>query len=83
MPQRLLAVFAVEQITHRLPARFVGLGDGLALVGVHPLAAIAVCRFFRSAALRTAIGETGLVGLQFKFFIADDTNFDRKCHTFL
>ena len=38
LPQReewRLAVLAVEEVAHGLAARFVGLGGGLALVGVH------------------------------------------------
>ena len=35
----------------------------------------------RFTAFRTAVGESGLVGLQFELFSADDTNFDGECHT--
>ena len=75
-----LAVLAVEEVTHGLSSRFVGLRNVLTLVGVHATFGGRVFSL-RGTALRAAIGETGLVGPQFKLFFADTTNFDRKTHT--
>src|SRR5579864_6489060 len=71
---RMSAVFAVEQIAH-----------GFAAGGVGAFVGLPSFRGFRSSsggvfftAFGTAVGETRLAGLQFEFFAANDTNFDRK-----
>jgi hypothetical protein len=75
----LLAVFAVKEISHGLTSGLVRFGWSLLVDGVH----VTLCeRFYRFgfAALGTAIGETGFVGLQLELFLADDADFDGKCH---
>lgn len=74
-----LAILAVKEVTHGLSSCFVGLRDVFAFVGVHATFGGRVFSL-RGTAFRAAIGETGLVGPQFKLFFADTTDFNRKTH---
>jgi hypothetical protein len=72
----LSSVFAVEEIAHGAAAS----GVGLAIV-------LKACWAFRGGAFgfglaagRTTVGEAGLIGLQFKLFLADDADSDRERH---
>jgi hypothetical protein len=78
--QVLLAILAVEEVAHGLPSGLVRLSHRLAFVGVHTALRYGIRRF-GGATLRAAIGETGFIRLQLELFFADDTDFDRKCHT--
>src|SRR5215471_16796622 len=69
-----LTVFSVQQVAHRLPASFV------LFARVGGKFALAMIVGFRFAAIGTAVGETGLAGLQFELFSADDANSDGECH---
>ena len=71
-----LAVLAVEEVLHG-GAAFGGHGSALFGSGV-----VAGGRIggLGGAALGTAIGETGLIGLQLELFRTDDADFDRECH---
>ena len=75
----LSVVLAIEQVAHRLPAGLVCFRLGLAFLGVQSSLA-AVGDRFGSAALRTAIRETGLVRLQLELFFTNDADFDGKDH---
>ncbi len=79
-PRSDLAIFAVQQITHRFSASFVRFCQSFALIGVHaPLGCGLIG--LRLTASRTAVGKTGLPRLQLKLFPAGRANFDRKCHS--
>jgi hypothetical protein len=71
-----LAVPAIEQIANRFSPRFVGFRFRLALFGA--LGSIGRAGLFRFAARRTAVGEAGLVRLEFKFFLTDNEKFFGK-----
>src|SRR5258708_16738218 len=62
-PSHLSAVFAVQQVAHRLPASFVCFFCSLALVGVHPVLT-GGGRRFGGAAVRAAVGEARFIRLQ-------------------
>src|ERR1700690_4504859 len=76
---RQLTIFAVKQVAHGLPARLVRFLLVFSFVGVH---AALGCWFsaLRLAALRAAVGETGLVGLQLKLFTANTANLNGESH---
>ncbi len=76
-----LTILAVEQLAHRLPAGLIRFADSFPFISVHA----ATCGGFsrvRGAAVQTAIGETGLVRLQFELFPADSAGFDGESHAF-
>ena len=70
------AVLAIKQIAHSFAAGGVG-----ALIGLQRIGRLRSGRFF-FAAIRTAVGESGLAGLEFEFFAADDAGFDGISHAF-
>jgi len=75
------AIFAVQQVPHRLPASGVRFTHRLALVGVHAaLIRGGSCR--GSAASRAAVGETGFIRLQFELLFADAADFDGESHSY-
>src|SRR5580692_5297601 len=74
-----LAVFAIEQVAHRLPASFVSFLQSLAFVGVPAPLGNGVGGF-GFAARRTAVREAGLVRLQLELFRTDGTDADGECH---
>jgi len=61
-----LTVLAVEQVAHGSSAGVVRLCQTLAFVGVHPL--LRGFGLLGRAAIRAAIGKSGLVGLQLELF---------------
>lgn len=71
-----LAVPAIEQVANRFSPCFVGFRFRLALFGA--LGSIGRAGLFRFAARRTAVGEAGLVRLEFKLFLTDNADFDGK-----
>ena len=73
-------ILAVEEVADRFAASLVHFAVSLALIGAYAGLGDRIC-FFGDAALRTAIGETGLIRLQLELFGADSTDFDRKRHT--
>jgi hypothetical protein len=74
-----LAIFAIQQIAHGLLSCRVHFAGILALVGIH--AALGYRgSLFGSAALRTAVGEPGLVRLELEFFRAVAADFDGESH---
>ncbi len=74
-----LAVFTVEEVAYGLPASGVRLACRFTLVGVH--AQLVFGRgCFRGAALGAAVGETGLIRLEFELFRADGADFDGEGH---
>ena len=78
MGQR-LAVLTIEEFAHRLPPSLIGFTSILALIGVH---AVLVYRggCFGGTTVRAAVGETGLIRLQFELFFADRADFDGESH---
>jgi hypothetical protein len=74
-----LTVLAVEEIADGFAAGGVGFTVGFALVGVHGAFGDGIDLFGFTAG-RAAIGETGLTGLELKFFVADYADFDRERH---
>src|SRR5271154_1644616 len=74
-----LAILAVEEVTHRRSASFVGLLQSLAFLGIHTRLRFGI-RVLGFAAGGAAVGEAGLVGLQLKLFSADRACLDWKCH---
>jgi hypothetical protein len=74
-PSHLSAVFAVQQVAHRLPASFVCFFCSLALVGVHPALTGGGSRF-GDAAVRAAVGEARFIRLQLELFTADGADLD-------
>ena len=62
-----------------MPPSLIGFTSILALIGVH---AVFVSRggSFGSTTLRAAVGETGLIRLQFELFLADRADFDGESH---
>lgn len=80
-PGRFLAVLAIKKIADRLPAGLVYFTLSLAFFGVSGALRDRIDGLIVRTALRTAIGETRLVRLQFELFRTDDTNFNRKSHT--
>ena len=75
-----LAVFAVEKIADGAAASRIDfvLGPWVGVIGGAASSSFGI--ILRFAARRAAVGEAGLPGAKFKFFTADDTNFDRKSH---
>ena len=74
------ALLAVEHVADGSPPRFVHFALGLAGVGIE----VALFGGFTGlwlAARRTTVGEAGLIRPQLELLRADDTGFDRKCHT--
>src|SRR5258705_350110 len=74
-----LAILAVQQRTHCFPPSRANFAQRFSFISVH--AALS----FRTgcvvgAAVRAAVGEAGLVGLQLELFAADSTDFDRESH---
>ena len=78
--KRLSAILTVKQVPDRLPPLRVCLTFSLALIGIHRRFCSRVGSFFLDAALRTAVGEAGLVRLQFELLFADHADFDWECH---
>ena len=68
------AVFAIKQIAHCFPAGGVG-----PLVGFERISGVCAGRFL-FAAIRTAIGKSGLTRFEFEFFSADHARFDGMGH---
>jgi hypothetical protein len=68
------AVFAIEEIAHGFAAGGVG-----AFIGFERVGGLLVGGFF-FAALRAAISESGLSGLEFEFLSADYAGFDGVRH---
>ena len=74
-----LAIFAVQQVAHRLPASLVHFTRGLTLVSV---LAVLRCRdsWFGGAARRAMVGETRFIRLQLELFCAESTDFYWESH---
>jgi hypothetical protein len=81
LPAVPLAVFAVEEVADGLSSGLIGFGLRFAFVGVHAALRHRVDGFVGDAALGTAIGEAGFIGLQFELFGTDRANFDWERHT--
>lgn len=79
-PAGVLAVFAIEQVADGSAAGFVDFLLSLQLFGAEMLLGSGFCRFLFGA-LRTAIGEAGLVWPELEFFRANDADFDWERHT--
>jgi hypothetical protein len=62
-----------------LAAGFVGFSEGAALIGVHGDLGVGA-RSFGGAALGTAVGEPGFVGLEFELFGADGAGSEGEGH---
>ena len=77
-----LAIFTVEKVAHGLATSFVGFRKGTAIVSVHGGLSSGGLDFtgLRLAALGTAIGEAGLIGLELELFRADGAGFDGEGH---
>lgn len=73
------AIFAVEEVAHGSPARFIGFGSGFAFIGVDGLGDYRVGGFGFAAGW-AAIGEAGFIRLQLELFAADSTDSDRESH---
>jgi len=69
-----LAVFPVQKILHSFAARSVG-----AFIGFERIGRVRPCGFF-FAAIRTAVSEPRLAGLEFEFLSANYAGFDRVRH---
>jgi hypothetical protein len=69
------AVFSVEKIPHGFAAGRVG-----SLVGLQRVGGFSSVGTFFCAAIRAAIGETGLAWFKFEFFSADYAGFDGIRH---
>ena len=69
----------VEEFADGGAAGLVGLGERLALVGIHGVAGAGVIGL-RGAALRAAVRKPGLVRLQLELFFTNDTDFDGEGH---
>src|SRR6185437_1736641 len=75
-----LAVFAVQKIAHRFPARGVPLAISLGAVAFHARL-IGRARLVGGAAFRATGGKARFIGLQLKLFSTNNASFDRKNHT--
>jgi hypothetical protein len=75
-----LTVFAVEHVTHDAAPLGVHFALGAFIAGVKLGDAGGAVFSLRGAALRTAIGEAGLVWLQLEFFSTNDTGTDWESH---
>ena len=74
-----LTILAIEQRAHRLSPSLVCFTHCLALIRVHG-APSRRGAWFRSAARRAAVGETGLVRFQFELLRADRADFEGESH---
>ena len=75
-----LAVFAIEQVAHCFPPRFVRFACRFTLGCIHRTFGGWFFRF-RSTAGRASIGKTGLIGPEFELLRTDNADFDWKAHT--
>ena len=76
-----LAVSPIEEVAHGFSASSIEIGIGLRFLATALLGR--GLRIVLSAAIRTTIGKTRLVGFQLELFRANAANFDRKGHAIL
>src|SRR5262249_11904917 len=74
-----LAVFAIQEVPHRTPARLIDGGGILAILRVQGVLR-AVARLILTATW-TTIGKPGLVGPEFELLFADDAGSKRNRHS--
>ena len=77
--QEASAVFSIKQVADRFSPSLVGFRLRLALFGAHVVGGFGI-HGFRGAALRAAVGETGLIRSELELFAASHAGFDRKRH---
>jgi hypothetical protein len=76
-----LPIFAVKEIANCSTPVCVHFALSFALFGAQAILVVRLrLHCFRRTALRTSIGESGLIWPQFEFFTAIDTGSDWECH---